>query len=923
MIPQIRRLKLAAIPAMLMLIAIAVFGQGTGRKGATDSAELREAIRLGEQFAELREAGDPKAALLLGEQMVKAYEKALGPSHPSVSAALYNLGMLYSDNGDYPKARSLLDRAIKDSLKSLGPWHPNIAKYFIGRSIIYMEESEYSSAEKLLQNALAIVYKTKGEESVEAGDVFFYLARVNFQRGDYENALAFCHRALRIKENALGPEHKEVAEVLSTLGRIYEKSHDYLKAALRYEHALSIAEKVYGPDHPNIAMYVLNLGIMNDLRDELDEAEGNFQRALRIIEKSSGPESLDAATVLNSLSIIYREKGEYEKSEQAIRRSLAIIEKQSISISPGTLNVLNNFARLYEAKGDIEPAIQMMSRLNEFRERFMSMVIRTGSEKQKLDYMRKDIGQRDDTISLHALYAPNHPVAIRMALTTLLRSKGRVLDAVTDSTRVFRSQINPSNQQLLTQLLTIRSRIATLTFRKRTRAESQQISDQISELEKDAQALEARIYDLSASSLGQAQAVTIEQIQRLIPEDAALVEMASYSPYNAQYKKQDDIWHPVRYIAYVLHRAGDPQWVDLGEANLIDEETESFLQALRNPNRSDVKQLARKLDQKIMAPIRKLLGTSRTILISPDGSLNLIPFGALVDEEGKYLIERFSLTYLTTGRDLLKFQDQPKSKQEPVVIANPDFNYNGVETKTRRVSAPTRNSNRRSGDLSRMHFDMLSATDDEARVLAKILQKAIVLTGRQATETSLKQIHGPSILHIATHGFFLPNQDARSSSDSDQDANEAGKYAIQIENPLLRSGLVLAGANKLKNGKDDGVLTALEAAGLDLSGTRLVVLSACETGRGEINYGEGIYGLRRALVVAGAESQVISLWKVDDEATRDLMLSYYRGLMAGEGRNAALRKVQLGMLSDKIRQHPYYWAGFIASGDWANLEGKR
>ena len=205
----------------------------------------------------------------------------------------------------------------------------------------------------------------------------------------------------------------------------------------------------------------------------------------------------------------------------------------------------------------------------------------------------------------------------------------------------------------------------------------------------------------------------------------------------------------------------------------------------------------------------------------------------------------------------------------------------------------------------------------------------------------MKRANGPEILHVATHGFFLPDQPRDEGGDEGEarglllGASQA-RAAAGGENPLLRSGLALAGANRGQGGAgEDGVLTALEAAGLDLWGTRLVVLSACETGVGEVKNGEGVYGLRRALVLAGSESQVMSLWQVDDAATRDLMISYYRRLRAGEGRTDALRHVQLEMIrtaakteggrsrslssADRAasdRSHPFYWAAFIQSGDW-------
>jgi len=218
-----------------------------------------------------------------------------------------------------------------------------------------------------------------------------------------------------------------------------------------------------------------------------------------------------------------------------------------------------------------------------------------------------------------------------------------------------------------------------------------------------------------------------------------------------------------------------------------------------------------------------------------------------------------------------------------------------------------------------LQFDPLPETRLEATALAAVLPEARVYTGAFATEKILKELSGPSVLHIATHGFFFQSRTSRSTvvrqsstAASQQDA------AMEREEALVRSGLALAGANERSSGaSEDGLLTALEVAGLDLWGTRLVVLSACETGVGDAWNGEGVYGLRRALVLAGSESQVMSLWKVSDAATRDLMIAYYQRLRAHEARADALQHVQLAMLHGAPnRAHPFYWAGFIESGDW-------
>jgi CHAT domain-containing protein len=279
-------------------------------------------------------------------------------------------------------------------------------------------------------------------------------------------------------------------------------------------------------------------------------------------------------------------------------------------------------------------------------------------------------------------------------------------------------------------------------------------------------------------------------------------------------------------------------------------------------------------------------------------------------------------------------QTSESSKTAPLVVANPDFGrFETIPLRGGRNSsnARTTNQTRAQIDQTQIFFQPLPATEDEALAIKAVLPKASVLQREDATEAALKRARGPRILHIATHGFFFNNQEP-STADRRGFSSEKplripdltpNRWAASIKNPLLRSGLALAGANHGKSGDDDGILTALEAASLDLSGTKLVVLSAGDSGVGEVRNGEGVQGLRRALVLAGSESQVMSLWPVSDEATKDLMIPYYKALQQGEGRGEGLRQVQLGMLRGREdRRHPFYWAAFIQSGECANLDDK-
>src|SRR5205807_1582245 len=263
-----------------------------------------------------------------------------------------------------------------------------------------------------------------------------------------------------------------------------------------------------------------------------------------------------------------------------------------------------------------------------------------------------------------------------------------------------------------------------------------------------------------------------------------------------------------------------------------------------------------------------------------------------------------------------------ESRSQPLIVANPLFGEPASQllakvNGTAKLSTPSgrRRSITNAVDLSEVYFAPLEGTALEARSIETLFPEAQLLTGGQATKAALKEAAAPRVLHIATHGFFL--------NVNTQSGPRAGNANSQIANPLLRSGLALAGANLRNGGSDDGILTALEASGLNLWGTKLVVLSACDTGVGELRNGEGVYGLRRSFVLAGAESLVMSLWPISDYTTRRLMTEYYKNLKQGLGRGAALRQVQLDMLKRNPKLHPFYWANFIQSGEWANLDGKR
>jgi CHAT domain-containing protein len=367
----------------------------------------------------------------------------------------------------------------------------------------------------------------------------------------------------------------------------------------------------------------------------------------------------------------------------------------------------------------------------------------------------------------------------------------------------------------------------------------------------------------------------------------------------------------------VLRHDGEPAAIDLGMAQDIDKLVSDFRAALSDPARTNHKGVAKELFGKLIKPLRSAFSGINRLLLSPDGELNLVPFAALAEENGEYVAQRFELTYLTSGRDLLSLAAPAPARGRPVVMADPDYGQSAIRP-------PLDIGSYRSGDLDRsgLVFTPLAGTAAEAKALQGLLKLDAqeVLTGANATEEKLKGLHGPRILHVATHGFFLSDQQVAAGALRPVSFGADTPPLPLGENPLLRSGLALAGANARRSGEsDDGILTATEAAQLDLRGTQLVVLSACETGLGQVQQGEGVYGLRRALVLAGAQAQLVSLWKVADAQTQVLMVDYYSRLLKGEGRSAALRAAQKAMIANPATQHPYYWAAFDPIGNWTPL----
>jgi CHAT domain-containing protein/Tfp pilus assembly protein PilF len=926
--------------------AVGLIAQGKYAE-AVAPAERALAIRekfLGENHVEVAEIlnelgaiffrrGDYAQAERFFQRALAISEKVLGEDHLEVARPLNNLAFIYQTRGDSQRAEPLLRRSLAILEKTPGSQHPDVAVTLTNLAGLYHMQGDYVRAESLYQRALAIREKSLPVQHPDVAKSLHNLAFLYQTKGDYVRAEPLYRRVMEINEKVLGGNHPDAIISLNNLASVYQARGKYELAKELYQKALAVREKTLGLDHPDVGVSLNNLAHLYQAQEDLTHAEPLYQRAVATWENALGPDHPQVAFALHNLASVYHGRGDHARARPLLVHALAIREKNLSDHHPDVALSLHGLAALDQATARLAEAVKRRERALEISEFNLAHNLVSGSERQKLAYLALFVAETNEILSLHAQAAPSNPGALPLALTTLVRRKGRVLDVMADTITVLRHRADPQDQQLFDNLTGARAQLANLSLRDSAalgsdarRARLQQLEDQVEKLESD---LSAR----STAFRAKPQPVTLEAVQSAIPQDAVLVEFAFYKPFDAKTKKKNSTAH---YSAYVLASQGEPRWVDLGEAWSVDEAVVALRKTIRDPKSANVRQLARAVDEKVMRPVRTLIGDARRILVSPDGMLNLAPFAALVDEQDRYLIERYSITYLTSGRDLLRLQVPRQNRSEPLVVANPNFGIvtslgQPADQKSGRVQPNDQSSV--PSDFSRMFFTVLPGTAGEARRLKSLLPRATVLTEDQATESALKQARGPNILHIATHGFFL--EDVEQKFDNTRGGRwfgeeiapiselRSGAWETRIENPLLRSGLALAGFNQRRSGDDDGALTAMEAAELDLWGTKLVVLSACDTGVGEVKNGEGVYGLRRALVLAGSESQVMSLWQVSDKHTRDLMIAYYRALLRGEGRGEALRSTQLKMLRGGNQQHPYYWASFIQSGEWANLESKR
>ena len=847
--------------------ALALTKKLDGEKSSTYIAELTT------YAAYLQSHNEYAAAQRIYEQALTLSESmAKSDVDPGLLSALENLASIYWQTNQRPRAIALYNRVIASAnampdaqigTKASTMWVAAMQYHYGGREDL--AKPLITKIIDLYTKDIARLEKDKPDDPMLTVDIV--MLAFNYRNlGDFANAGAMFEKAIArdVKKQGLSAYLGSLAEVLRAQG------------------------------HPKEALAMFEQAQKNTMKLSLQAGRGYD----------------------TSIADLLRELGQYKRAEKLYLDYRGYAEKLYGKHHSMTTAINYQLSFAYMAEGNIAKAVQVLGDALELAEHELINVLRTGTETDHSIYFARNGYLLDAVINLDVALAPKDPAATRLGLLTLLRRKGRVLDAAASSMATIRSKLSPEDKKLLDALATARTQLAALTVAGPIATGPEDFTKSVAALEEQIQKLELEVSKKSTAYRASSLPIELGAIQKLIPRQTRLVEMVNYQPNSpTQSYKINSVMPPRRFAAYVLAATGDPVVVDLGPADAIDDAVEKFRKAVSNPKNIKVNDFGNALYKLTIGKLAPALGGAKELLLAPDGTLNVVPFSALVDDNQKMLLQSYTFTYLTSGRDLLRLSIKNKAQSGGVIFADPAFDATGATKSDGSRGA-------RAADLSNLSWPQLPGTAQEADEVEKTFTGLTEYRGAKATEGAVKALHGPRILHLATHGFFLSDESEEKSRGAAKATTQAGTIgggnALPqggTENPLLRSGLAFAGANKLVSGTEDGILTSMEASGLDLWGTKLVVLSACDTGNGKVTNGEGVYGLRRALVIAGAEGLVMSLWQVDDVATRDLMAGYYARLKEGRPRSSALRDIQLEIAANPKYAHPYYWAAFVAAGD--------
>jgi tetratricopeptide (TPR) repeat protein/CHAT domain-containing protein len=868
---------------------------------------------------------------------VSIIEQAFGPEYGDVAYGLINLGQIQQQRGDYTGAQSLIERAIAIYERIFGADSPRLAVPQQILASVLQSMGEYAEARSMLEHSLSVLEEMGEPGNLPAASCRVSLARLLSRLGNYDEARTGLEQALRAYEQGLGPDHAGTGYVHNHLGWVYYRMGQIDLARRSFEQALAIHEKALGQEHVAVADDLGSLGVVLTRVGDYEKAGSLLERALAVVEKAEDPEGPRTALCLHNLAILRRDAGDPEAAGLICERAIPLTESLYGSDHPDLARVLYHYAVLLAGTGKQAQALETVLRAEDISSEHHRLMSRRFAEQEGLRYAAVRVSGLDLALTLAT--EGNVPGATRQVWDALIRSRALVLDEIAARHRTV-SDISRMAQDLVTAS----ERLARLLVRGPGDDTPERYNRMVEEARSQKDRAERALADCSGGFReGQRRSkATLRDAVAGLARRSALISFVHYD----RHETDPSLAHtpglrPVVTPSYValIQRTDEtePLVIALGPADEID----LLVSEWRNefePGEVRVEAACRiagdNLRRKIWDPVAIHLEGIERIVIVPDGALNLVSFTALPEDHGSYVLETGPiLHYASAERDLVPSANVPVHGEGLLALGGPDY---GAEIEIAALDPATSFRGQRSGcaDFADLRFTALAGATEEAVEIASLWGDTpasggvLHLSGPEAGEDLVKlEAPGKQVLHLATHGFFLGNCASALDAQSEYGGLVPSRHQpppLEGENPLILAGLALAGANRRASAgpdEEDGILTAQEIGAMDLSSVEVAVLSACDTGVGEVRSGEGVFGLRRAFCVAGVRTLVMSLWSVDDQATRDWMRAFYNGwLVDGLSKAEAVHEASLAALRSRRNTgkntHPFYWGAFVATGDW-------
>jgi CHAT domain-containing protein/tetratricopeptide (TPR) repeat protein len=840
-----------------------------------------------------------------------------GEKTKEYTSALNHLGLTYTEQGRYLEAESLFRKSIEINKVLEGEKGAEYAASLNNLGLVYEKQGKFVDAEPLYINAIKIIKETLGMKSSYYATFINNLGFLYKDFGKFSQAESIFLEALEIRKENLGEKNIDYITSLNNLALIYSDQGKTSESIPLYLRSIELSKEVLGEKHPYYATIIDNLGLDYVVIKKYSDAEPLFLKSLQIRKEVLGEKNNDYAIALNNLGLMFNNQGNYKAAEPLFIEAMKIIKENLGKNHPDFMVLLSNLAIFYKNQDEYENTVLYFNEFIKSNQIRITGDIYCLSDKELVDYINfKNINFAQILSILNDIQEFNPGInnnCYENGLLTKnlsLRNQDRIKKSIQNSKNKV---LQIKYQQFIDNKKKIK-KIQDLPIVKQPSI-LKSLVDETEQIEK-----ELSKESTTFAEYKKVMTTSLENIRNKLKNDEVAIDIIAFRYWN---KKWTD---SIVYAAFTVKKDYNvPKFITLFEHNQID-----FLLS-RNKTQQDSTRINKQyIDKSItnlfLKPLQEELQGITTLYISLSGLAHKIDFAALPITDNQSLGEKYKVHILNSSTELVDYKAATLDKKNNIeFLLYGGIDYNKSTTKVNLEEEKEVDDD--SDDLVALRtrsgisgFDYLNGTNNEiSQIQLKSNQNgftASIFKEYEATKGSIVQLDGrttPYVLHLATHGFFFADPIQELSDDFISVGGKAKIYKSSND-PMMRSGLIFAGANNYWNNTnddntiDDGILTASEISNLDLSACQLVVLSACETGLGEVKGSEGVFGLQRAFKMAGVKNIIMSLWKVPDTQTAELFDIFYSECFAGKTIHEAFQSAQTKM---KAKYSPYYWAGFV------------